>query len=194
MGKPFRHKVEDRELITNTDLVCSVHSLMGNIDLDPASSKVANEFVGADKIYTPQDDGLNVQEWAGKVYLFPPSGAYFFNKELDKWKLTRASSPSLISSHSVWFKKLYKLWVADVVTEAVYFTNCTDMLRYDQRIFDFPICFLKTPPILKMNSSEGMGTHKTGTCFVVYLQPKQNTGYATEKFINIYGEKGRVVC
>jgi hypothetical protein len=194
MGKPFRNKVEDRELITNTDLVCSVHSLMGNIDLDPASSKVANEFVGADKIYTPQDDGLNVQEWAGKVYLFPPSGAYFFNKELDKWKLTRASSPSLISSHSVWFKKLYKLWVADVVTEAVYFTNCTDMLRYDQRIFDFPICFLKTPPILKMNSSEGMDTHKTGTCFVVYLQPKQNTGYATERFINIYGEKGRVVC
>ena len=64
MGKPFRNKVEDRELITNTDLICSVHSLMGNIDLDPASSKVANEFVGADKIYTPQDDGLNVQEWA----------------------------------------------------------------------------------------------------------------------------------
>jgi len=194
MGAPFRKKVEDRELITNTDLACAAHSLMGSIDLDPASSRVANEFVGADKIYTPQDDGLNVQEWAGKVYLFPPSGAYFFSKELDKWKLTRASSPSLISSHSVWFKKLYKLWLADVVTEAVYFTNCMDMLRYDQRIFDFPICFLKTPPILKMNSSEGVGNHKTGTCFVVYLQPKRNSAAATERFINIYSPKGRIVC
>ena len=59
---------EDIELITSRDLVCAANELMGNIDLDVASSTVANEYVGADKFFTPQDDGLNDQKWFGKVY------------------------------------------------------------------------------------------------------------------------------
>ena len=83
---------EDLELITPPDLVESAHTLMGGIDLDPASSRAAQEFVQADQFFTPQDDGLNCQQWHGKVYLFPPSGSYFFDKKNDRWKMTRASS------------------------------------------------------------------------------------------------------
>ena len=36
-------RVEDFEWITNRDLVDSAHYVMGGIDSDPASSKVANE-------------------------------------------------------------------------------------------------------------------------------------------------------
>ena len=193
-ARGFRNKKEDLELITNKDLVGAVHSLMGGIDLDPASSKVANTYVQADKFFTPQNDGLNVQEWWGRVYLFPPSCAYFFDKYHDKWKMTRSSSGSLTSSHALWFKKLYRLWLADVVKEAVYFTNCTDMIRYDQRIFDFPICVLKTAPTLVKNTSEGIGIHKTSTCIVVYMQPKDNSGEATQRFIDIYSDRGRIIC
>ena len=193
-ARGFRNKKEDLELITNKDLVGAVPSFMGGIDLDPASSKVANTYVQADKFFTPQNDGLNVQEWWGRVYLFPPSGAYFFDKYHDKWKMTRSSSGSLTSSHALWFKKLYRLWLADVVKEAVYFTNCTDMIRYDQRIFDFPICVLKTAPTLVKNTSEGIGIHKTSTCIVVYMQPKDNSGEATQRFIDIYSDRGRIIC
>ena len=193
-ARGFRNKAEDFELITNQDLVTAAHALMGGIDLDPASSRVANKYVQAKRFFTPQDDGLNCQEWEGKVYLFPPSGAYFFDKKNDKWKMTRASSGSLTSSHALWFRKLYKLWLADLVTEAVYFTNCLDMIRYDQRIFDFPICILSTVPKLIKRTSEGIFSKFTCTSFVVYLQPKMNSGEATERFIEIYSPKGRILC
>lgn len=193
-ARGFRNRKEDLELITNKDLIAAVHSLMGGIDLDPASSKVANSYIEAQEYFSPQDDGLNVQEWYGRVYLFPPGGAYFFDKKQDRWKMSRGSSGSLTSSHALWFKKLHRLWLADVVTEAVFFTNCTDMIRYDQRIFDFPICILKTATSLIKNSSEGLGIQKTGTCLVVYLQNKTEPGESTQRFIDIYSERGRILC
>ena len=73
---------EDLELITNYDLVASAHALMEGIDLDVASSKVANQYVEAKKFFTPIDDGLNSQQWYGDVYLFPPRGAYFWDKKM----------------------------------------------------------------------------------------------------------------
>ena len=38
-------QVEAYEWITNRDLVDSAHLLMGGIDLDPASSEMANTYV-----------------------------------------------------------------------------------------------------------------------------------------------------
>jgi hypothetical protein len=188
----FLHK-EDLELITSYDLVSSAHGLMGGIDLDVASSRVANEYVKADAFYTPMDDGLNVQEWSGKVYLFPPGGAYYWNKKLDKWKMTRSTSPTLISSHAVWFRKLYKSWLKRDVTQAVYFSNCPDMIRYEQKMFDFPICILKTPPLLVKNTSTGIKSHRTCTSFVLYLPPVDNSTRAVQRFIDIYECKGRIL-
>ena len=64
---------EDFEWISNRDLVDSAHLLMGQIDLDPASSAFANEYVGAKHYFTHKEDGLNEEKWFGNVYLFPPS-------------------------------------------------------------------------------------------------------------------------
>lgn len=185
---------EDLELITNSDLVSAAHGLMGNIDLDPASSKFANEYVNADNFYTPSDDGLNNQPWYGKVYLFPPSGTYFWHKKDEYWKMTRACSPTLISSHAVWFRKLFKAWYHGEIEQGLYFSNCPDMFRYEQRLFDFPVCILRTVPTLVARTNEGVKRHNTCTSFLVYLQPKDDPGAATERFIDIYGEKGRILC
>lgn len=185
---------EDREYITNRDLIASAYALMGQIDLDPASSKVANEYINADKFYTPLDDGLNFREWFGNVYLFPPPGAYFFDKKNERWKKTRASSPSLCSSHAVWFRRLYKGWMQGEIKQGLYFTNCPDMIRYEQKIFDFPVCILRTAPTLLCNSSTGIEPKKTATSMVVYLQPVDDSGAATQKFIDIYSPKGRVLA
>ena len=54
--------------------------------------------------------------------------------------MTRASSPTLTSSHAVWFRKLYNSWLSGDIKQGLYFTNCPDMIRYEQKIFDFPIC------------------------------------------------------
>jgi hypothetical protein len=185
---------EDLELITSGDLVSSAHTLMGSIDLDVASSKVANTFVDAKNFYTPSDDGLNDQLWYGNVYLFPPSGTYFWDKKNTRWKLTRSSSPSLVSSHAVWFRRLYREWLAGQIKQGLYFTNCPDMIRYEQKIFDFPICILRVAPTLRKNTSDGIGSHKTSTSLVVYLPPVDNSGKAVQNFIDLYSPKGRVLC
>jgi hypothetical protein len=122
-----------------------------------------------------------------------PDGGYFFDKRIDKWKMTRASSPTLVSSQAVWFRTLFKKWYADEVEQAIYFSNCPDMVRYEQKIFDFPVCFLKTVPRLIKNTSEGIGEHRTCTSFVVHLQPKLNSSEATQRFIDIYEQFGRVI-
>jgi hypothetical protein len=107
--------------------------------------------------------------------------------------MTRASSATLVSSHAVWFRKLYRAWLANEIEQGLYFTNCPDMIRYEQKIFDFPMCILRTVPTLMKNSSEGVGSHRTCTSFLVYLQPQSNSAAATQKFIDIYEEKGRVI-
>lgn len=190
----IRRRNEDQELITNYDLISSAHALLNGIDLDVASSKVANGYVQADKFYSPKDDGLNIQEWYGKVYLFPPRGAYFWDKANERWKMTRASSPSLVSSHAVWFRKLYRSWMKREVTEGLYFSNCPDMIRYEQKMFDLPVCILQTAPTLLKNTSEGVFSHKTCTSFLVYFPPAIDTDKAIEKFIDIYSPKGRILC
>lgn len=73
----IRAHAEDRELISNYDLISSAHALLGGIELDVASSKVANQYVEAKEFFTPTNDGLNSQQWYGKVYLFPLVGHTF---------------------------------------------------------------------------------------------------------------------
>jgi hypothetical protein len=67
------------------------------------------------------------------------------------------------------------------------------MIRYDPRIFNFPVCILKTPPTLVMRTSEGVGKHKTCTSLIVYLPPVDDAASATERFIDIYEEKGHIL-
>jgi ParB family chromosome partitioning protein len=61
---------------------------MGSIDLDPASSQLANKTVKANVYFTAEDDGL-VQEWYGNVWMNPPYSqpliAQFSNTIADKY-------------------------------------------------------------------------------------------------------------
>ena len=102
---------EGAELITNKDLVLAANELLGGITLDVASSKVANQYIEAENYYSPMDDGLNAQQRYGSCYLFPPSGSYFWDQKHEKWKMTRASSLTLTSSHAVWFRRMYHAWL-----------------------------------------------------------------------------------
>lgn len=189
-------KVEDYEWITNDDLIDAAHLLMGGIDLDPASSKKANEFVNAKHFYTPKEDGLNEMEWFGNVYLFPPKHSYFWHHKSQRWKMTRGLSPSLTSSYAIWWRTLKRKWLKGEIEQGVYFANAPDMFMYCQDIFDHPICVFKTRPMLRQHfiTTDEIKTRNTCASFVVYLQPKTDVEKATENFIEIYGEKGRIIA
>ena len=188
-------KVEDYEWISNNEMVDSAHLLMGGIDLDPASSQKANEYVNAKKFYTPKEDGLNEMEWFGNVYVFPPKNSYFWHHKSQRWKMTRGLSPTLTSSYAIWWRALKRKWLSGEVEQGIYFANAPDMFMYCQDIFDHPICIFKNRPTLKQHFITTGEVKARNTCvsFLVYLQPKKNSGDATENFIEMYREKGRIL-
>jgi hypothetical protein len=61
----------ENEWYTPECYIESARLVMGSIDLDPASSIIANERVKANKFYTQDDDGLSF-DWYGNVWMNPP--------------------------------------------------------------------------------------------------------------------------
>jgi ParB family chromosome partitioning protein len=90
----------------------AARAVLGGIDLDPASSPLANETVGADQIFTLADDGLN-QPWAGKVWLNPPYSqpaiANFAEKLASEWQDGNLESAIALTHNytdTAWFHRL----------------------------------------------------------------------------------------
>jgi ParB family chromosome partitioning protein len=61
----------ENEWYTPECYIESAKLVMGSIDLDPASSIIANEIVKANKFYTQDEDGLSF-DWYGNVWMNPP--------------------------------------------------------------------------------------------------------------------------
>lgn len=63
----------DVEYYTPPEIICAAWQTMGRIDLDPASSEVANRGIGAKCFFTRQIDGLSLP-WHGNIFMNHPFG------------------------------------------------------------------------------------------------------------------------
>lgn len=71
------------ENYTPVAVIDKVKTVLGGIDLDPASCEIAQEVVKAKTYYTVDDDGLN-KPWKGRVFLNPPYGMPLIRDFTDK--------------------------------------------------------------------------------------------------------------
>ncbi len=66
-----QHSSNSDEWYTPQEWTDRARDVLGAIDLDPASSEVAQAWIQATNYYTIQDDGLN-KPWRGRMWLNPP--------------------------------------------------------------------------------------------------------------------------
>jgi hypothetical protein len=110
---------DENEWYTPARYIEAARAVLGDIDLDPASSATANETVKAPQIFTLDDDGLD-QPWHGRVWLNPPYG-----------RLAGEFITKLVWDHQT-----------ENVTAAVALVNahCTDTSWF-QQLWDYALCF-----------------------------------------------------
>ncbi len=87
----------------------AARKVLGQIDLDPATSSKAQKTVQAAHFFTAKDDGL-AQEWFGRVWLNPPYhrdlAPQFIAKLSDELKVGRVKSAIMLTNNSTdtdWF-------------------------------------------------------------------------------------------
>ena len=102
------HNSGENEWYTPENFIKAARSVMGEIDLDPASSDEANKIVGATKFYTEEEDGLS-KKWSGRIWLNPPYSQPEIGKFAEKLLASKAEQALLLvnnATETAWFQSL----------------------------------------------------------------------------------------
>lgn len=165
-----KHSSASVEHYTPADIIERARAVMGGIDLDPASSAVANAKLVKATAYLDAEANGYLRGWKGRVWLNPPGGkcdpdglplrqvkghkGYFY---ADGSRCTRPAQ----SSASAWWHKLVTEYRAGRVTEACFLGFSLEILQTSQtRIGStaagvFSLCFVaKRIAFLKVDGDE----------------------------------------
>lgn len=141
----------------------AARSVMGVIDVDPASSTTANENVQAATFYTKEDDGLT-RRWVGRIWLNPPYGS---------------SGPEFVA-------ELLRQHDIGDITEAILLVNSNATeTQWFAPLWDHILCFVRG----RINFISNIGTRNGSTHGSVFVYLGQNQ----ERFAEIFKEFGPIV-
>lgn len=122
MADEHNHRAQgtgENEWYTPEKYISLARKVLGEIDLDPASSAKAQLTVGAAKYFSTEQNGLN-QEWEGRVWLNPPYAqpliGQFVEKLADERRAGRVSAAIMLTHNytdTAWFHKGYE--IADAI-------------------------------------------------------------------------------
>lgn len=114
----------ENEWYTPLEYIDAAKHVMGAIDLDPASTEIANKTVGAKRYFTKRDDGLS-KDWRGRVWMNPPYAGELislFAEKLAASVETREVTQSIVlvnnATETAWFGRLVEVASAVVFTKS----------------------------------------------------------------------------
>ena len=114
--EPEQHKPHvsynsgNNEWYTPADIIEAARKTMGGIDLDPATSEVAQDVVKATTYYTAEANGLD-KPWSGRVWMNPPYASELIGQFVDKLVSELPNIEQAIvlvnnATETEWFNKL----------------------------------------------------------------------------------------
>jgi len=167
-----QHSSSSNEHYTPEPIVEAARSVLGAIELDPASCALGQEVVKAVAWYGPgselAEDGL-AEPWLGKVFLNPPGG-----KVPEQY-----AGLGTKSNAALWWSALAGYWQEGEVEAAIFVGFTLEILRATQALdvpqpLDFPFCVPKSR--IRFDTEEGdkriVSTSPTHANVIVYLPPK----------------------
>lgn len=191
-----QHLSESVELYTPALIVEPSRRVLGRIDLDPASSPIANELVQARRIFTANENGL-LYRWWGNVFLNPPGGIM----DEDGVRVIRAKNAATpgctetgecglppghshkgVESAAVrWWCELATEWAIGRVKSAIFVGFSLELLQRTQQRdglcpLDFPCCIPKKriPFDHIVNGVRVSGKQPTHANVIVCLPPRSD--------------------
>lgn len=160
------HNSGENEWYTPDEILNLARETLGGIDLDPASSAIANERVRASMFYTKDDDGLS-KPWSGRVWMNPPY------------------AQPLIGDFAEAVASKYE--AREIDAACVLVNNATET-RWFQRMLELAsaVCFLRGRVKFVSPSGEANGAPLQGQA-VIYFGGKK------DEFCRRFSEIGRVL-
>lgn len=164
---------ERNDWITPPDVIARVKTLLGRIELDPASSPSANKVIGAERFYSLEtnEDGLELP-WEGRVYCNPPYGRGVTNKWVDRF-------------------------LSESFLAGVLLVNATPGSSWFKGLWNHPVCFTdKRIQFLHADTLEPRSspTHSNAIVFRVNDEVLRKSSYQFWRhFEHMFGDLGHIV-
>lgn len=103
----------NNEWYTPANIIEAARTVMGSIDIDPASNDIAQKVVKAKIYYTAETNGLN-KKWTGNVWLNPPYASELIGKFVDKLIKEQEHYEQAIilvnnATETEWFRKIISI-------------------------------------------------------------------------------------
>jgi hypothetical protein len=138
-----KHSSKSVEHFTPPEVIEAARSVLGGIDLDPASTALANsKLVKATQFFTAKENGYT-KPWHGRIFLNPPGG----------WcdDYGRTVERGRNSSSKAWWAKLSTEYMSQRVSAAIFIGFSLEILQVAQEYkhleaaisppSDFVLCF-----------------------------------------------------
>jgi DNA N-6-adenine-methyltransferase (Dam) len=167
-------ETKSAEWYTPAYLIEAARSVMGGIELDPASCEAANQLVKAERYYTKQENGL-LRSWSAEtIWLNPPYGRTVKQQGLRK------------STIGLFIEKLLQEYQSGNIGQAIVLATTEVNAKWFYPLFQFPICFPDHRVHFIVPEKLDKYSQMFGTA-LAYLGPNEDS------FIEVFSRFGHVV-